>query len=165
MTRGLTSAVKPQARDFGGLFVNMNSSHADLINSLRTTERLTDKTADAMLQVDRRCFLDPDNLEVLQHAYQVHAQHLASSYSSTGCMFGIVMYMQSKFSCLGHIKQDHPVPIGYGETISAPHMHAEALKLLEGHCTQGASVLDVGSGKAHSQGPLILWSFSSCMAL
>ena len=44
------------------------------------------------------------------------------------------------------IKQDHPVPIGYGETISAPHMHAEALRLLEDHCLPGASVLDVGSG-------------------
>ena len=45
------------------------------------------------------------------------------------------------------IKQDHPVPIGYGETISAPHMHAEALRLLEDHCPPGASVLDVGSGE------------------
>jgi protein-L-isoaspartate O-methyltransferase len=51
----------------------MNSSHADLINSLRQTERLTDKTAQTMLQVDRKYFLDPDNLEVLHHAYQVHA--------------------------------------------------------------------------------------------
>ncbi len=51
----------------------MNSSHADLINSLRQSERLTDKTAQTMLQVDRRYFLDPDNLEVLHHAYQVHA--------------------------------------------------------------------------------------------
>jgi len=45
------------------------------------------------------------------------------------------------------IKQDHPVPIGYGETISAPHMHAEALRLLEDYCPPGASVLDVGSGE------------------
>ena len=45
------------------------------------------------------------------------------------------------------IKQDPPVPIGYGETISAPHMHAEALRLLEGHIAPGASVLDVGSGE------------------
>lgn len=50
----------------------MNSNHADLINSLRQTERLTDKTAQTMLQVDRKYFLDPDNLEVLHHAYQVH---------------------------------------------------------------------------------------------
>ncbi len=45
------------------------------------------------------------------------------------------------------IKQDQPFPIGYGETISAPHMHAEALRLLEDHCSPGASVLDVGSGE------------------
>lgn len=49
-----------------------------------------------------------------------------------------------------HYQQDHPVPIGYGETISAPHMHAEALRLLEDHCTPGASVLDVGSGDLYN---------------
>ena len=49
----------------------MNTSHAELINSLRQTERLTDKTADAMLQVDRKYFLDPDNVEALHLAYQV----------------------------------------------------------------------------------------------
>lgn len=53
------------------------------------------------------------------------------------------------------IKQDHPVPIGYGETISAPHMHAEALRLLEDHCSPGASVLDVGSGEEDFQWGLL----------
>ena len=52
---------------------------------------------------------------------------------------------QTSYSHMHH-QQDHPVPIGYGETISAPHMHAEALRLLEDHCIPGASVLDVGSG-------------------
>ena len=60
-----------RTRDWRALFATMNTSHADLINSLRKTERLSDKTAQAMLQVDRKCFLDPDNMEVLQHAYQV----------------------------------------------------------------------------------------------
>ncbi|DBA80272.1 TPA: hypothetical protein ACH3X2_007499 [Trebouxia sp. C0005] len=115
--RGLKSAVQARTRDWRSLFATMNSSHADLINSLRQTERLTDKTAQTMLQVDRKYFLDPDNLEVLHHAYQ-----------------------------------DHPVPIGYGETISAPHMHAEALRLLEDHCPPGASVLDVGSGSGYLTG-------------
>ena len=43
--------------------------------------------------------------------------------------------------------QDHPLPIGKEQTISAPHMHAAALQLLEQQAGPGASVLDVGSGK------------------
>lgn len=43
--------------------------------------------------------------------------------------------------------QDHPVPIGWGQTISAPHMHATALELLKGHLAPGARALDVGSGE------------------
>lgn len=49
----------------------MNPSHADLINSLRKTERLTDKTAEAMMQVDRKFFLDPDNQSMMHLAYEV----------------------------------------------------------------------------------------------
>lgn len=41
---------------------------------------------------------------------------------------------------------DTPLPLGYGETISAPHMHAACLDLLERHLVPGAHVLDVGSG-------------------
>ena len=52
------------------LFATMNASHAELIHSLQQTERLTDKTADAMLQVDRKYFLDPENVETLHQAYQ-----------------------------------------------------------------------------------------------
>lgn len=29
--------------------------------------------------------------------------------------------------------QDTPLPIGYSQTISAPHMHAICLQLLQGH--------------------------------
>lgn len=49
----------------------MSPSHADLINSLRKTERLTDKTAQAMMQVDRKYFLDPDNQSMMHLAYEV----------------------------------------------------------------------------------------------
>lgn len=41
---------------------------------------------------------------------------------------------------------DAPQPIGYGQTISAPHMHAMCLELLESRLQPGARVLDVGSG-------------------
>jgi protein-L-isoaspartate O-methyltransferase len=45
--------------------------------------------------------------------------------------------------------QDHPLAIGEGQTISAPHMHAICLELLEPHLQPGARVLDVGAG-AHT---------------
>lgn len=49
----------------------MSPSHADLINSLQKKERLTDKTAQAMMQVDRKYFLDPDNQSLMHLAYEV----------------------------------------------------------------------------------------------
>jgi len=44
---------------------------------------------------------------------------------------------------------DTPHPIGWGATISAPHMHAKALELMEDHLKPGAKVLDVGSGSGY----------------
>ncbi|XP_053331109.1 protein-L-isoaspartate(D-aspartate) O-methyltransferase-like isoform X2 [Spea bombifrons] len=44
---------------------------------------------------------------------------------------------------------DSPQSIGYKATISAPHMHAHALELLEDKLTEGAKVLDVGSGSGY----------------
>ena len=41
---------------------------------------------------------------------------------------------------------DSPQAIGYGVTISAPHMHAHALEMLKDHLFEGAKALDVGSG-------------------
>lgn len=41
---------------------------------------------------------------------------------------------------------DSPQSIGYGVTISAPHMHAHALEMLKDHLFDGAKALDVGSG-------------------
>ena len=43
---------------------------------------------------------------------------------------------------------DSPQSIGYGVTISAPHMHAHALEMLKDHLFEGAKALDVGSGIA-----------------
>ncbi|KAI8847164.1 protein-L-isoaspartate O-methyltransferase [Chytridium lagenaria] len=45
--------------------------------------------------------------------------------------------------------RDHPVSIGYGATISAPHMHAMCLEILEPWLKPGAKVLDVGSGSGY----------------
>jgi len=44
---------------------------------------------------------------------------------------------------------DSPQFIGYGVTISAPHMHAHALELLKDHLVEGAHALDVGSGSGY----------------
>jgi len=44
---------------------------------------------------------------------------------------------------------DEPVPIGYRQTISAPHMHVMALQKLEDVIPEGAKVLDVGSGSGY----------------
>ena len=48
-----------------------------------------------------------------------------------------------------YVYQDRPLPIGYGETISAPHMHATCMELLRNHLKPGARVLDVGSGSGY----------------
>lgn len=44
---------------------------------------------------------------------------------------------------------DSPQRIGHGATISAPHMHAYALELLQDHLKPGNRVLDVGSGSGY----------------
>ncbi|XP_031474474.1 protein-L-isoaspartate O-methyltransferase-like [Nymphaea colorata] len=44
---------------------------------------------------------------------------------------------------------DSPMPIGYNATISAPHMHATCLELLQQHLQPGMHALDVGSGTGY----------------
>lgn len=44
---------------------------------------------------------------------------------------------------------DAPMAIGYGATISAPHMHIAALELCEPWLRPGARVLDVGHGSGY----------------
>ncbi|KAL9255343.1 Protein-L-isoaspartate O-methyltransferase-like protein [Drosera capensis] len=44
---------------------------------------------------------------------------------------------------------DNPMPIGYNATISAPHMHAMCLELLENNLQPGMHALDVGSGTGY----------------
>ncbi|GAA5935652.1 hypothetical protein JCM10213_003650 [Rhodosporidiobolus nylandii] len=47
---------------------------------------------------------------------------------------------------------DSPSGIGYGATISAPHMHAHAVENLEPFLKPGANVLDVGCGSGYLLG-------------
>ncbi|KAF8644909.1 hypothetical protein AX16_008192 [Volvariella volvacea WC 439] len=49
---------------------------------------------------------------------------------------------------------DSPQSIGYGATISAPHMHAYAVEHLLPYLRPGARVLDVGSGSGYLSGVL-----------
>jgi len=44
---------------------------------------------------------------------------------------------------------DSPQPIGKGQTISAPHMHAMALECLHAYLRDGCKILDVGSGSGY----------------
>lgn len=44
---------------------------------------------------------------------------------------------------------DHPQPIGDGQTISAPHMHGMSLELLHHFLQPGANALDIGCGSGY----------------
>ncbi|PIA30326.1 hypothetical protein AQUCO_05600037v1 [Aquilegia coerulea] len=44
---------------------------------------------------------------------------------------------------------DSPIEIGYNATISAPHMHASCLELLEENLQPGMHALDIGSGSGY----------------
>ncbi|XP_020285316.1 protein-L-isoaspartate(D-aspartate) O-methyltransferase-like isoform X2 [Pseudomyrmex gracilis] len=63
---------------------------------------------------------------------------------------------RGKFTHPSRAYIDSPQVIGYGATISAPHMHAYALELLEDKLHNGARALDVGSGSGY---------LTVCMAL
>ncbi|GIL43605.1 hypothetical protein Vafri_1302 [Volvox africanus] len=52
--------------------------------------------------------------------------------------------------------RDSQVPIGQGQTISAPSLHAICLELLATHVAPGAAVLDVGAGSGYLTGCLSL---------
>ena len=45
--------------------------------------------------------------------------------------------------------EDSPQGIGFGATISAPHMHAYALEYLYNNLKTAKNVLDVGSGTGY----------------
>jgi len=51
--------------------------------------------------------------------------------------------------CKSNPYYDSPQGIGYGVTISAPHMHAYALELLKDQLKEGNKALDVGSGSGY----------------
>jgi len=54
-----------------------------------------------------------------------------------------------KYYCKMSPYMDSPQSIGFGVTISAPHMHAHALQILAGHLREGSTALDVGCGSGY----------------
>ncbi|KAI7903544.1 protein-L-isoaspartate O-methyltransferase [Cokeromyces recurvatus] len=51
--------------------------------------------------------------------------------------------------CPRYAYDDSPQSIGYGATISAPHMHGYALEYLEPYLKPGMKALDIGSGSGY----------------
>uniref|UniRef100_A0A6B2LHQ5 protein-L-isoaspartate(D-aspartate) O-methyltransferase n=1 Tax=Arcella intermedia TaxID=1963864 RepID=A0A6B2LHQ5_9EUKA len=58
----------------------------------------------------------------------------------------VMKSVDRSFFCPRDPYEDRPQSTNCGQTISAPHMHAMCLELLENHLKEGAKVLDVGSG-------------------
>lgn len=58
-------------------------------------------------------------------------------------------YISTALASHAEAYEDHPLAIGGGQTISAPHMHAICLELLEPYLQPGARVLDVGAGSGY----------------
>jgi protein-L-isoaspartate(D-aspartate) O-methyltransferase len=92
--------------------------------------------------------------------YQAHGDsnnELVSQLKNYGIIRSIVVMEAMKKTDRGLYSKnseeaysDRPHSIGYGVTISAPHMHATALELLKDHASKpGAHILDVGSGSGY----------------
>jgi protein-L-isoaspartate(D-aspartate) O-methyltransferase len=62
----------------------------------------------------------------------------------------------------GHYYMDSPQPLGYGATISAPHMHAYALEYLEKQILKAKNILDVGSGTGYLTAAMAMLAPKDC---
>lgn len=58
---------------------------------------------------------------------------------------------------------DSPMEIGFNATISAPHMHATCLELLEENLQPGMHALDIGSGPPPLPSLFVFPSIGSCL--
>ena len=83
--------------------------------------------------------------ELVSHL--IHSGVLQSISLATSVMLKVD---RAAYSPFGEPYADAPQTLGYGQTISAPHMHAEALSLLENTPSGPTiSVLDVGCGSGY----------------
>lgn len=60
-----------------------------------------------------------------------------------------MLAVNREYFCTDDPHSDMAQKIGYGSTISAPHMHATILELLQSRLTDNAKVLDIGSGSGY----------------
>lgn len=91
-----------------------------------------------------------NNKELVQHLKQSRTIKSERVYEAM-CAVDRGNYTHPNYAYI-----DSPQGIGYGATISAPHMHAYALEVLEDKLKSGARALDVGSGSGY---------LSACMAM
>lgn len=89
------------------------------------------------------------NVELVRN---LRANHIIRSDAVENSMLAVDRGYFSKNSPY----MDAPQGIGYGVTISAPHMHAHALELLKDQLQKGDRALDVGSGSGY---------LTACMAI
>ncbi|XP_018329946.1 protein-L-isoaspartate(D-aspartate) O-methyltransferase-like [Agrilus planipennis] len=73
----------------------------------------------------------------------------ASNVIKSDIVENAMLKVDRGFYCKSNPYTDSPQGIGYGVTISAPHMHAYALELLKDKLLPGERVLDVGSGSGY----------------
>ncbi|XP_066597944.1 protein-L-isoaspartate(D-aspartate) O-methyltransferase [Prorops nasuta] len=83
------------------------------------------------------------NHDLVQHLKNAHIIKSDRVYQA------MISVDRGKYTHPNHAYIDTPQGIGYGATISAPHMHAHALELLEDKLHSGAKALDVGSGSGY----------------
>ncbi|XP_042881963.1 protein-L-isoaspartate(D-aspartate) O-methyltransferase-like isoform X1 [Penaeus japonicus] len=83
-----------------------------------------------------------DNADMVRH---LKANQIIRSQEVERVMLRVDRGLYSKHNPY----MDSPQGIGYGVTISAPHMHAHALELLSAHLQKGNRALDVGSGSGY----------------
>lgn len=81
----------------------------------------------------------------LQAARLIRSPQVAAAFSRVDRAH----YVRPFTSGNGGAYEDSPQSIGYGATISAPHMHAHAAENVFGLIKPGARVLDVGSGSGY----------------
>ncbi|XP_068681154.1 protein-L-isoaspartate(D-aspartate) O-methyltransferase-like [Montipora foliosa] len=110
-----------------------------------------EQTAQPKLQKDKE-YVQPSGMEWRSHGRD--NDDLVSQLSRSGILKTqrVVEAMRKVDRgnyCTYSPYMDSPQSIGYGVTISAPHMHAHGLEILKDYLFEGAKALDVGSGSGY----------------
>lgn len=73
-----------------------------------------------------------------------------------------MLAVDRKYYAPKYAYQDSPQSLGYGATISAPHMHAYALEHLADKLVTAKNVLDVGSGTGYLTAAMAIITPPNC---